>query len=315
LPAIEEMDHLLTVPLPTFVAERRRVVDILKRAGRRDDAAEIAKLVKPSLPVWVINQLARREGALIKRLGGLTADLRGAPIDRQGLRGDTEHAGASDYARIMAAHRDALKSLRTAAEKIVVASGHGSNPHTLERVVHTLRAGVANDQTRAAIEAGRLLSEVGEQDFASLMGPLGALRAGSIAAAPDPSHARKSDRKSDRAPQQTGKTPARPDDQAETREQARAQNVQEDRARAREQAVAARERARAQATAERLIERLRAQLATAEKAASQEDRALEVARRAFSKSEERAATARRALEAVTRELEAAQASVRAIAAE
>ena len=302
------MDHLLTVSLPTFVAERRRVVDILKRAGRRDDAAQIAKLVKPSLPVWVINQLARREGSLVKRLGALTGDLRRAPIDRQSLRGDPEQAGASDYARVMAAHRDTLKSLRAAAEKIMVAAGHGSHPHTLERVVHTLRAGVANDQTRAAIEAGRLLSEVGEQDFASLMGGLSSLRGGPTPRPSDPPAEHKPDREPHPASQPKGHPPAR----AADKDQARARAAEE-RAQARERAVAERERAKAQAAAARTVERLRAQVATAEKAASQENRALEAARREFSRSEERAGAARRALEAARRELETAQAAARALA--
>ena len=106
-----------------------------------------------------------------------------------------------DYAQRLAEHRDVLRSLREAAERILVDAKIGVNPALLERIIHTLRAGMAEDETRDAIEKARLLSEVGELDFTSLLGA-GAL-GGEAAAGGDRAakagHAKKTEEGEERA--------------------------------------------------------------------------------------------------------------------
>jgi hypothetical protein len=273
----DALERLLSVPLSSFVEERGRLAAALKAAGRRDEARELARLAKPSAAVWVVNQLARKEGALVKRFGELTTALRSG-------------TAAADYARLIGEHRDALKSLRAAAERILVAAGHAATPAILERIVHSLRAGMTGDQTRAAIERGHLLREVGEPDFVSLMGaPSPASEERAATAAEAKPHARE---EAARPKPAAAARPAR--DPAE----ARAAVTQE---RERE-----RERARARAAAEREAERLRTQTAAARKKLAEEERALETARRALADREARVAAARDEVEALARQLAPAE---------
>ena len=155
----DEIARLLAVPLGDFVEERKRLAAQLKSLGRRDEAQAIAKLPKPSSALWAVNQLARREPEAIRRLAKLTIAMQAGP----------RHA-PDDYAQRLAEHRDVLRSLREAAERILVDAKIGVNPALLERIIHTLRAGMAEDETRDAIEKARLLREVGELDFTSLLG-------------------------------------------------------------------------------------------------------------------------------------------------
>ena len=155
----DEITRLLAVPLGDFVEERKRLSTQLKSLGRRDEAQAIAKLAKPSAALWVVNQLARREPAPIRRLAELTAVMQGGP----------RHA-PDEYAQRLAEHRDVLRALRDAAEETLTGAKIGVSPALLERILHTLRAGMADEGTRAAIRKARLLREVGELDFTSLLG-------------------------------------------------------------------------------------------------------------------------------------------------
>ena len=155
----DEIARLLAAPLGDFVEERKRLATQLKSLGRRDEAQAIAKIPKPSSALWAVNQLARHEPEAIRRLAELTVAMQAGP----------RHA-PDDYAQRLAEHRDVLRSLREAAERILVEAKIGVNPALLERIIHTLRAGMADDETRAAIEKARLLREVGELDFTSLLG-------------------------------------------------------------------------------------------------------------------------------------------------
>jgi hypothetical protein len=173
----DEIDPLFTAPLAEFVAERKRIAQALKDAGRRDDAKLVATTPKPSLPIWVVNQLARREAALITELDELTARLRGA----QG----------PDYAATAVNHRRVLAELRWKAEEISTATGHAATPALLNRVVANLRAAAAGDDSRALLRAGRLTRDVEEPGFADLFGQAPAESAPPAAparAAPAPAH-------------------------------------------------------------------------------------------------------------------------------
>ncbi|HET6149555.1 MAG TPA: hypothetical protein VFH68_18605 [Polyangia bacterium] len=302
MPADEDLDQLLAAPLPTFIEERRRLTDALKAAGRRDDAKAIAKINKPSVPVWVVNQLARSEGSLLTRLGVLTDELRDMPA--------AGSAAAAGYAQLVTEHREVLRSLRAAAERILIAADHDAGPALLERIVHSLRAGMADAQTRAAIERGRLLREIGEVDFTSMVGA-----AAGPSASPGTAPA-------ERAPPHP-RAPAR----AHRSEAADVGPAAQERARERAALQAERERTRARAAAERELERARNQATAAGRRAVEEQRALEsarrvleaanraveAARRTLEEKEERAASAHREEEIAARAVESAEAAARALA--
>ena len=283
----DEISRLLAVPLGDFVEERKKAAAQLKSLGRRDEAQAIAKLPKPSSALWAVNQLARREPEAIRRLAKLTVAMQGGP----------RHA-PDEYTQRLAEHRDVLRSLREAAERILVDAKIGVNPALLERIVHTLRAGMADDETRAAIAKARLLREVGELDFTSLLGA-GALGGGEAVAG-------RGRRGAQGAKSADGHAHAGAD--ADGKEQ------EDDRARAREEAARTREeereRARLRATAAREAEQLRAKADTVRKRVRDDERAVEAAQRALVDAETRLEKARVESEELERALKAAQSAAR-----
>ena len=282
----DEIARLLAVPLGDFIEERKRSAAALKSLGRRDEAQAIAKLPKPSSALWAVNQLARREPEAIRRLAELTVAMQAGP----------RHA-PDDYAQRLAEHRDVLRSLREAAEGILVDAKIGVNPALLERILHTLRAGMADDETRAAIEKARLLREVGELDFTSLLGA-GALGGGEVAtgaATPKSTHP-----KAGEAAAHAKSHTTHADADEKTRARAEATRVREEE----------RERARLRAAAAREAEQLRAKADAARKRVRDEERAVEAAQRALVEVETRLDKARVESEQLERALKAAQAAAR-----
>jgi hypothetical protein len=292
----DEIARLLAVPLGDFVEERKRLAAQLKSLGRRDEAQAIAKLPKPSSALWAINQLARREPEAIRRLAKLTIAMQAGP----------RHA-PDDYAQRLAEHRDVLRSLREAAERILVDAKIGVNPALLERIIHTLRTGMAEDDTRDAIEKARLLSEVGELDFTSLLGagalggeaPTGGDRAAKAG------HAKKEEAaETEHASDGHGHAHAHGDADGKSGEKAREREAA---ARAREEE---RERARGRAAAAREAEHLRSKADALRKRVREEERAVESARRALVDAEERLEKSLGESEKLERALKAAQAAAR-----
>jgi hypothetical protein len=149
----DELGKLFATPPAGFVKARTAVVKALKAAGRRDEAAGVEKLPRPSASVWAVNQLPRQAPALLRRLVEATERLR---------TGD--HAG---YAGAMAEHREALKALRFEAERILETAALRSTPELLARVAHDLRAGLLYPETRPLVERGRLVRDVAEDDVLS----------------------------------------------------------------------------------------------------------------------------------------------------
>ena len=54
-------------PPARFIDERKRIVAALKSAGRKDYAKAVEKIPRPSLAVWTVNQIARRDPELLRR--------------------------------------------------------------------------------------------------------------------------------------------------------------------------------------------------------------------------------------------------------
>jgi hypothetical protein len=105
-----------------FVSERKRLATELKASGDKAGAARLAKLGRPTLSAWAVNQLWWRARSLFEELLGSSARLR---------RGDRSASGA---------HRDALTALRIRAAALLSEGGHAATDATLRRVTTTLAA-------------------------------------------------------------------------------------------------------------------------------------------------------------------------------
>ncbi len=314
----DEIARLLAAPLSGFVEERKRLAAALKSVGRRDEAQAIAKLAKPSVAVWVVNQLAHAEIPSLKRLGEVSAAMRTSPRRAR----DGGDAGP-DYARLLGEHRDLLRSLRAAAEKVLTAAKLGASPAVLERITHTLRAGMADDETRADIEAGRLLRDVAEPDFASLVAAVGGDGGdGGIADADADADADGGTKRAATSPSASASASASAiplSGRASVREEAArarqlaAQAAAQERARAHEAAAAARERARVRADAQREVARLRAKADAARKQVANEERTVASLRLALTDGEQRLSHARQEADEISQSLATAEEKARALA--
>ena len=269
----DDLDSLFATAPAAFIAERKRIVAALKGAGRKDEAKEVEKIPRPSVAVWTVNQIARRDPEVIRRLGAITARLQSA-------------AGA-EYGAAAAELRQVLDELRGEAAAVLAAAGHDDvGPHLVQRVIANLRAAAGSRETRATLEAGRLARDVEEQDAAaSLFG--GALAAGAPAARDRP----------------TGK--------AATMATAATKAV-DAKAKAESAAAAkAQERARAKeiAAAEREVKRLRDADAAARKDAERAERAVADARKELAAAEKRLAADRDAADGAAHALAQAEAEL------
>ncbi len=157
----DELDRLYGAELPEFVTERKRLAGALKKEGRRAEAEQVAELRKPSVSVWVVNQLARRRRKDIDRL--LDAGHRLAATQRALLSGGERQA----FERASKDEREALNRLAAGARSIL---GERSSTATLERVISTLRAAAISDGSRPDLARGRLTADVDPAGFDAFAG-------------------------------------------------------------------------------------------------------------------------------------------------
>jgi len=113
---------LYQVSLDQFVAERKRLAGELKTAGDKAGAAKLAKLARPPISAWVVDQLWWQVRPAFDALFETAQRLRDGKLDA------------------MAAHREAIAKLRAHAARILTAAEHGATEATLRRVTQTLSA-------------------------------------------------------------------------------------------------------------------------------------------------------------------------------
>jgi len=118
----EAVATLYQASLGDFVAERKRLSAEFKAAGDKHAAARFAKLVRPPVSAWAVNQLWWRERAAFEALVAAAAHVK---------IGDREAS---------LAHRQALAKLRDAAARLLQESGNAASDTTLRRVATTLSA-------------------------------------------------------------------------------------------------------------------------------------------------------------------------------
>jgi hypothetical protein len=271
-----EPDDLYGLPLERFVPERAALAKELRSAGRRDEAADVAKLRKPSAAAWAVNQLVRTQRDATHELFAAGDAVRAAQADVLAGRGDARalrEAGARE--------RDAVGGLVETARGLLGTDGHDLSATTLERIADTLHAAALDDDARDEVREGRLERELRHVGLGLGEAPAAGLAAGRREAGTAP------------APAQ-GRAKA-PGAGAGTQERA-------------SQLRAAKERAGAEAAqaAERVAARRAARAAVA-KAAKAEERAGH-ALRAAEERRERAATALAQADAARDEARAAAAA-------
>ena len=253
----DEADQLYELPLSEFTSARTELEKRLRKDGKREEAAGVKALRKPTAPAWALNQVARREPKAVKEL--IQAGKRVRDAQEKLLAGGDR----KPLDRAASAQREATKELVRAAVNVADGGGVGTGAAFEEKVGQTLRAAAADDEVAEQFAAGRL---VREQEAVGLFG-FDVPAAAPARETPAPKKKRKSADKGDEAASRT-----------EAAERRRAENLERKRLTALEAARKAEQRARRAAeaaeratakertTAERAIKRL-------EKAESDEESA------------------------------------------
>jgi hypothetical protein len=142
-------DRLYGAELDEFVKERTAAVKELRGKGRREEAAAIAKLPKPSVAAWIVNRVAHDDPDLVTDLLDAGARVREVQLG----------AGSAADLRTAAEQQEtALRAVMRKAEKAASARG-SSTPATLDKVRETLRAGALDADLAEQVRRGVLVRE------------------------------------------------------------------------------------------------------------------------------------------------------------
>ncbi|MBV9000471.1 MAG: hypothetical protein JO304_15525 [Solirubrobacterales bacterium] len=169
-----DVDDLYGLPLEEFVPARNALARELRNSGRREDAAEVAALRKPSVAGWAVNQLVRTQKRGVAELFEAGDALRAAHDNVLSGRGDATELRAG-----VEQERTAVDDLTGAARGLLTSQGHELSPTIIERVADTLHAAALDDGARAQVRDGRLERELRHVG-------LGMAASGAAATAPAP---------------------------------------------------------------------------------------------------------------------------------
>ena len=147
--------ELYGLPLERFVPERNALARRLRAEGDGAEAKRVAKLRKPSVAAWAVNQLVRTQRHAVDELLAAGDALERAQADV--LAGRAEAAslrGAMDRQRAV------VDGLLQAARGLLSAQGHELSGAVIERVGETLAAAALDEHARARVRDGRLEREL-----------------------------------------------------------------------------------------------------------------------------------------------------------
>lgn len=152
--APDEADALYGLPLEEFVAQRDALAKRLRGEGRREEAAAVKELAKPSVAAWGVNQAVRARAREARELWAAGDALAAAQAALLEGRGDAE--ALREAAR---AEQDARRPLVEAARGLLTGRGRSLGDAVLERVDETLHAAAVDPGVRADVAAGRAAHE------------------------------------------------------------------------------------------------------------------------------------------------------------
>jgi hypothetical protein len=165
VPELEsELDDLFGRPLSEFTSARNELARRLKKAGQEEAASRVQALKKPSVPVWTVNQLARRHPDEVRKLVEAGARLRKA--QEEAFRG----SGTEAVREATGAERAATRKLTRLAHELLEAEGRPVTRAVTDRIGSVLRAAAVDPGAAELLEAGQLAEEVESLGFGAVAG-------------------------------------------------------------------------------------------------------------------------------------------------
>jgi hypothetical protein len=151
------VDELYGAALEDFVAERTRLAKQLRDAGN-DGAAEFAKLRKPVLAAWTLNQLTRRNRRDVDLLLDAGHRLREAQAGALG------GAAREEFDRARQTENDAVRRLTREAAQLLQERG-GASTSVLDQVTTSLRSAAVSPSGRELLARGRFVEPLQSEGF------------------------------------------------------------------------------------------------------------------------------------------------------
>jgi len=162
--ADEEVAELYGEPLNEFVPRRDALVRELRKAGDRERAAEVAKLKRPTVAAWAVNQLARRNRKDLDLLLDAGHRLRTGQV--QAL----ESGDQSQFEQARRDHERAVRKLVGDARDVLSGERGAASDQALSSIERTLRYASLDDEHRPALASGTLTTEVEAPGFGAFAG-------------------------------------------------------------------------------------------------------------------------------------------------
>jgi hypothetical protein len=152
---VSDAHDLYGLPLERFVPERTALARALRDEGRREEAAKVGKLSKPSIAAWAVNQLVRTQRRAISDLFDAGDALQRSQEDLLSGR-----SGGDALRHAAERERRAVEALMERASGLLSGEGHELSQATLDRVADTLHAAALDEQVRTHVKEGCLQKEL-----------------------------------------------------------------------------------------------------------------------------------------------------------
>lgn len=276
----EAKQALYQAPHEGFVEKRQELAAALKGAGDKAGAARLAKLGRPSISAWAVNQLWWHARSAFDELFQTAEQVRAGKAPAGG------------------AHRQAVSKLSARAKQLLEAHEHGKSEATLRRITMTLSALAATGSWEPE-QPGMLTKDLDPPGFEAF---------GMVGGPPSKHEPEPRKRANEHEPPNKHQPEVR-----EAHGKAGARAAAEAKARSEAEAKQARERERAAAAAEK--QRLAEQRIRHAARKTELESALRAAKTALTECEHEQARAAKALKAAEHEVERARARVEAAEAE
>jgi len=146
-PTLDEVADELYGLLPEeFTAARTRHEKEARQAGKRELAAAIHRLAKPTVAAWLANQLVREQGDELQALPQLGA----------GLRQATKRLAGDELRQLSRQRHEVVTALVQQARQLARATGHSVSEDTARALDDILQAALADEHAAEQLLAGRL---------------------------------------------------------------------------------------------------------------------------------------------------------------
>ncbi|MEX0699276.1 MAG: hypothetical protein WD354_06020 [Acidimicrobiia bacterium] len=155
-----ELDRLYAAPLEEFTKLRNEIGGQARKDGDQAVATRIGALKKPSVSAWVVNQLARTGQVELQRL------IKAGEALEEAQRDSVSGKGPSGFETARKDESDAIRLLRAAVKQVLPSVSAA----VLDRVINSLRAGVASPEGREILKKGRLTEDLEPSGFGAFSG-------------------------------------------------------------------------------------------------------------------------------------------------